>query len=486
MTGVAIGPLSVRLAQICDRVKHPAADAVKSRLTDPCLRVVVAGRLNAGKSTLVNALLRHSVAAVDAGECTKVTTWFQYGAHEGAVAELQDGSTLDIPLSMERRLPTKLPVDHAAVRRLVVSLSNDTLRTMTLIDTPGMDTTTEGLAASSESVLGIADHPVAGEADAVIYLMPHLRATDVDRLERLRHGFGPGPNALATIGVLTKTDRLATEDPLATAAALAAGLAAELRGLVTAVIPVVGLLGETADADGLTEHDAHVLRLLVDLEPGERVLALSSAQRFLNLSLPGIAPAQLQRLMDRLDMFGLRRLTDDADIAGAAALSRRLRLWSGIDVLRVCLEQILTARADLLRAHSALRELRKLAWRDDVGADQRRELLDGIDAVEAANEYHPWHEARALAEFAESPGTGDAALDQEALRVLRAIDWRQRLGVEGVDDDTTRARAVQLALDGYRRWTEILNSPQSALVTRRVAEVIRRSYLLSYREVDAS
>ena len=61
---------------------HPTGSRVVAdlarRLEEP-LRVAVAGRIKAGKSTLLNALLGEEVAATDAGECTLVPTWYRHG-----------------------------------------------------------------------------------------------------------------------------------------------------------------------------------------------------------------------------------------------------------------------------------------------------------------------------------------------------------------------------------------------------------------------
>ncbi|MGH9208430.1 MAG: dynamin family protein, partial [Acidimicrobiales bacterium] len=46
------------------------------RLDEP-LRVAVAGKVKAGKSTLLNALVGEQIAPTDAGECTQVVTWYR-------------------------------------------------------------------------------------------------------------------------------------------------------------------------------------------------------------------------------------------------------------------------------------------------------------------------------------------------------------------------------------------------------------------------
>lgn len=475
-------PLSARLLKACAALAYPALKPIRERLVDPGVRVAVVGRLNAGKSTLVNALLRHAVAPVAAGECTTITTTFGYGAREAAVAEMSDGTEVEVSLGTERRLPAELPVDGEQVVRLRVDLSSDVLRGMTLIDTPGLDTTTRALAGHAEQLLGIDAAGQLPHVDAVLYVMPQARGTDIDRLSRLRGLVGDQGAALATIGVLTKADRLSPDGSLDVAARMADSLCAELRGTVASVLPVVGLWAETADADGLTEDDVRALRAVQALGEGERMLAASSAQRFAGLALEGVSTERLQRLLDRLDLTGVRALLA-SDLSSAHRVNTTLREWSGIARVRESLDQLVRHRGDLLRAHSAVIAMRTVAWSADVTAAEREQLLNEIDAVETAPEYHVWLEARALADFVDGTGTGDESTDQEAIRILTTRDVHERFALPA----TASAEDVRSAATaGYRRWTGIVNSPQTSLSARRAAEVVRRSCLLCYRELGES
>ena len=82
-------PMTTRVRQLCDDalahlVPGPGramVEQVKAKLSVP-LTVTVAGGVSSGKSTMVNALLGQRIAAVDAGECTRVVTEFRYAAQE--------------------------------------------------------------------------------------------------------------------------------------------------------------------------------------------------------------------------------------------------------------------------------------------------------------------------------------------------------------------------------------------------------------------
>ena len=57
-------PRAARIAELRERLDGP-------------LRVAIAGKVKAGKSTLLNALVGEKVAPTDASECTRVVTWYR-------------------------------------------------------------------------------------------------------------------------------------------------------------------------------------------------------------------------------------------------------------------------------------------------------------------------------------------------------------------------------------------------------------------------
>ncbi len=122
--------LKAELAALCDSTAaalppghaRSAIEAVHANLGRP-LQVTIAGGVSSGKSTLVNALLGQRIAAVDAGECTRVVTRFTYSHHERAEVVLTDGSARPLALR-DGGLPSELGVPIESVREVVVHLSN--------------------------------------------------------------------------------------------------------------------------------------------------------------------------------------------------------------------------------------------------------------------------------------------------------------------------------------------------------------------------
>ena len=75
---------------------------VRDRLGEP-LRVAIVGRVKAGKSTLLNALVGEELAPTDAGECTRVVTWYVDGPSYKATLHPREGSPRQAAFTREGR-----------------------------------------------------------------------------------------------------------------------------------------------------------------------------------------------------------------------------------------------------------------------------------------------------------------------------------------------------------------------------------------------
>src|SRR3954451_1333108 len=109
---------------------------IRDRLSEP-LRVAIAGRVKAEKSTLVNALIGRRVAPTAVGECTRVVTRFRYGPADRVDVVARDGTRRSLPLDDTGMIPARLGLPLTAVAHVDVTLTSEKLRDLTVVDTPG-------------------------------------------------------------------------------------------------------------------------------------------------------------------------------------------------------------------------------------------------------------------------------------------------------------------------------------------------------------
>ncbi|MCB0976781.1 MAG: dynamin family protein [Acidimicrobiales bacterium] len=481
------------LATLPEGRVRSAVEVVRTNLGRP-LQVTVAGGVSSGKSTLVNALLGQRVAAVDAGECTRVVTRFTYSHHERTEVVLTDGSSRNLAMR-DGTLPSELGVPVDQVREVVVHLSNRGLQQLAIVDTPGLNTVTESNQAQTEGFLGLAADSRAGrdtaasigQADALVFLMPNMRQSDVDVLTGFRDLYaGAGLSAFNAVAVLSKIDQLSrTADPLVAAEPIARRVADEAKGLVSSVLPVIGLLAETSACARLDEDDARALEELAAFgDDLDREDLLLSPDAFMAHTGASVDVATRRRLFERLGLYGLQvALTAIDDGArGAAALMRLLDRSSGLEPLRSHVMERLGAQADLLKAHSALSDLRRLSYMRDVDPAEQA-VLRGLRSPLDRFEMDPTLHRLKVAEVLQDASTGAFRLPENLLRDLErlasASDPVRRTGAASPVD------VADAALRGAALWGRFANDPRRSPVDVRRARAVKEAYEMLWGEAQA-
>lgn len=506
------GPLSAAVANLCVRLQpqvSPRTAAgfreVLRRLSAP-LQVAVAGRIKSGKSTLVNALIGRRVAPTDIGECTRLVTRFSYGTVDRVEVVFTDGRRQVLPFEANGMIPADLdvtPADGASVSHLEAYLTNEVLRELTVIDTPGLGSLDAASVARTEALLGVADsktdqasgdeldavsaNAVAG-AEAVLYVVTQsVRADDAQALAAFtaataRREAGP-VNAIA---VLNKADTIAPESvpdangDLWRAARLLAGRqAALLKPRVADVLPVIGLLAESAETGGFTSADADTLRALAELDDAELDTMLMSVDLFTSWAADVPAGARV-RLVERLDLYGVRCAVDalraDPKLT-AGALRRLLLAGSGLAEVRARLDAVFRARADGIKAAAALASITALAHASgDPGERQR--VHDAIEVLLTKPEAHQLRLLEALTLVASGAVDMPEDLAEEVLRVGSTADVGERLGLPGRPARDHAAYALERA-----GWWRSFASFGATPAQSRVAHVVHRAYFLLWQQL---
>ncbi len=462
-----------------DLAGTPAADAaagIRQRLEGP-LRVAIAGRVKAGKSTLLNALVGERLAPTDAGECTKLVTWDEKGTGYQVVARLKGGGerTLDYERPEGNRIEIKLgSLTENDVDRLDVRWPTSALDRVTLIDTPGLASINDENSRRTRDFLEFdGEHP--SDADAVIYLMRHLHRRDVDFLDAFMDRTVAAASPVNAVAVLSRADEIGAGrlDALQSAARIADRYSNDdqLRALCAHVVPMAGLLAET----GLTlrEEEVAALRALAATPADELERMLLSVDQFTDLHSSALTVESRRELLGRLGLFGIRLGLQE--LAGgastAAALGPRLVEHSGLNRLKAVIAEHFLPRARVLQARSALVALRSLAHdlqaSDPGTADRISRAAEQIEA--SAIEFARIRAAHLVSTGAAAFADGDRG-DLEKL--LLAVSPASALGLE-FDPSPDAVRSA--AQDAVRRWRTKATNPLASRVVVEVCETAARS-----------
>jgi hypothetical protein len=362
------GDVAARLEQLAGQVN------------EPCV-VAVVGRVKAGKSTFLNALLGEDLAKVGTTETTATINYFRHGTPDPERpvrcywrgGQATDESRVFLDSLQGNDLDTLRRAE--AIHHLEYHLLNPYLERVVLVDTPGLsavvdahqDRTAEFLALQGQ----LRDRQdrdtqrLGSEADAVIYLTGAVaRATDQGFLDEFGHVTQGRSRAFNAVGVLAKIDL--QPHVLARRRELAAKIASQLKGGLNTVVPVSA--GLRRALDGLLQDGGSGLARLVDalrrIPPArlEKFLDSEELYRASEAKDCPVTPAEREALLGNLDWAVF---TTIARVAADPALTPpdvadRLSEIAGFDRLKEVLERHLFKRGRLLRWYRIVNDARQV------------------------------------------------------------------------------------------------------------------------------
>jgi hypothetical protein len=327
-----------------------------------------------------------------------------------------------------------------------------------VVDTPGMNTVTvENEQAARRMLFGTDEDD--DRAQALIYVLRYVQAFDDGALTEFR-GMTEvsGMTCVNTLAVLSQIDRRGDEDdPWPTARRLAARAYADLRTSVYDVVPVIGLLAETARTGALTPDHLSGLRELAALDEADLDFLLLDLDDLAGSPDSPVPPEVGRDLVRHLHRYGLRTAMS-AVREGDEALRRTLLDKSGFgaDAAAGTVAGGIAhfgRRAGQLKALAAITRLRRLARSDAFGAD--RVALDALAAE--LDENRPitsgLHGLRIFAAV-EAMSRGRLVLNEdmqaELLRLSRTDDPALQLGLPAGAPAEDVADAARAASERWR------------------------------------
>ncbi|MET3720722.1 MULTISPECIES: dynamin family protein [unclassified Arthrobacter] len=451
-----------------------ALDGYADRLAEP-LRIAVAGMVKAGKSTLLNAIIGEEIAPTDTGECTRVVTWYRFAHSPRITLHPVAGEPRLLPLKRTNgRLVFDLGKERSQdVERLVVEWPSESLRNVTLIDTPGIASLSEDVSARSVGFLTPEDSP--SQADAVVYLMRHMHAADLRFLESFKDTEAGRSGTVNALAVLSRADEIGAGriDSLLSAGDIAERYRRDpsLRKLALGVVPVAGLLAQSARS--MRQSDYESLALLAAMGRGERERLLLSADRFLRSDVPeGLTADARAQLLARFGLFGIRLgvVLIRAGFTDPTPLAHELARRSGLDPLLAMLAGQFHARADALKARTALVGVEALLRNSPRSGTPH--LIAALERLQI--NAHEFRELRLLATLRTTGVTLRHELATEAERVIGGdgVAAHVRLGLApeaSPEDISTTAHQI------LHRWRVVSENPLTDRSAVEACRVVMRS-----------
>lgn len=477
----------------------------RSALAAP-MRVAVIGRVKAGKSTLMNALLGADVAPTGPDELTYNVTTFTHAPDRALVVHFKDDRPPEShPFEWLRQLVDRTlgnPDMLRSIRHVEVKLPNDMLERLQLIDTPGFgsffDTdsrnTLEFLGLTAEEVDHVTREHAIG-ADAVAYLFPRGMAASDRNLVADFEGAAIGDfTPINAIAVLTKVDaywsaELADNDPLATGMDITKRIKAEpgVERIFFDVLPVCGLLASAASM--LKPGDVETLTVLAQRQPDELMRQLKTARRFVTAPHEDSPVTAEQRigLMQRFGQYGIWLSTGliRDGMVETAELQQQLLRRSGLGAVRDLLLSHYASRATLIKASSAVNRNRAICAR----VSQESDGAAAIAAAAAAGQLEAFEvDEHAIAELAllrqfyrDDTALGLSAAEADEFLTVSGERGGSCFSRLGVHEQTPLRDMLTITQDRLTYWHGRADQFGLASKTVHAARQIRRSYeLIAY------
>lgn len=224
------------------------------RTEQPC-ELAIAGRVKAGKSSFLNALLGEDLAMVGTTETTATINFFRYGippdperpvrvVWDNGLEEYHPRSFLD---SLQGNNEEAL-LKAKGIDRLEYLLQNEMLKEVTLVDTPGTDAIVDEHEQRTDDYFNPAkvalckkhsdqSKELTERADAVVYITERV-ATNANKsfLTKYLGTDTNGASALNAIGVMTKVD--ISDEVMNDRIQLSSSIAEKLHEELNTVVPV--------------------------------------------------------------------------------------------------------------------------------------------------------------------------------------------------------------------------------------------------------
>jgi hypothetical protein len=244
-----------------------------------------------------------------------------------------------------------------------------------------------------------------------------------------------------------------------------------LRKLALGVVPVAGLLAQSART--LRQPDFEALQLLATLDRAARERMLLSADRFRRSGEPvALTEEARSSLLERYGLFGIRLavVLIRNGYPEPTPLAHELARRSGLDPLLEVLDRQFQARAEALKARTVLVAVGNLL--DSRPREGTQELAASLERVQA--NAHEFRELRLLAALRTAGVDLAPELAAEDERLIGGRGAAASLRLDMAPDSGPDVLAAE-ARRCLARWRRVAESPLTARSAVETCRVVIRS-----------
>lgn len=472
-----------------------AVDDVERRMHEP-MQLAIVGRICSSKSTLVNAILGRSEVGTASEVDTYNVSWIRYGNGNAPIRiHYKDGTQEDVDRDQREEWTTHKgnAARKSEVKYIEIPSDNEILRTINIIDTPGLDAMSRIDSENTVEFLKTVN------PDAVILLFVRSLSADTLRLieefQNAESDMSFSINPMNAFGVLGKADLnwdiMNETDPIeASARAIDRTLTSrsDVSKALFRVLPLSALMGLASLQ--VTAEDRAAFEQIARLEENRFINLFFCSDFFLDTYdfLP-LSKESREQLMLKYGLYGVYVCATELREHPAATLSDlagRLREKSGFDAFFQLLISHFGDRAQLIKAQRGIMSLLDAINRDRVNATtlERQEVISSLYSIieSIEKELHELREWNLLLKIYDDSIHMDPEFINEFLRICGESGYSV-VNKLNLSEDTDLATMEKYAVCRARYWQTKYNSWYGLSPTR--AEpyaVIAKSYdLLAIR-----
>ena len=485
---------------------HTGLKYIKKAITDISLRLhepmqlAIVGRISSSKSTLVNAILGKAEVVRTGHEAeTFNVSWLKYGSDDEPIkVHFKDGTHMEVDRSSwiewashsgEEKLKTK-------VSYIEVKASDEILKSINIIDTPGLDATSQIDSENTKQFLKQVN------PDAVVLMFTKsLSENSLHLIEEFQKSDVTQPysiNPMNALGVLSKPDlnwNVLNDIDVVTASkdSISRTLARrdDVKRSLFRILPVSALMGVASFNITAKEYD-FFKKLSVNNSIAELTRLFLSADSFVKANLSeGVSADDKKEFVLKYGLYGiytcLVQIKKNPTIS-IKELANILRKKSGFEEFLDLLNSHFGDKSRILKAQKSIVSLLDACNRDlqDLNDIELHPIVESIRRRVSSiqDELHDTKEMELLNSIYE----GIVSLEPTILNEIKAVCGENGDGITSrlsIPDDTPIEEMIRIAKERNLKCTGKYNSLKRISKQKALPyEIISKSYELIAKRLE--